>query len=309
MTESRPDIPDEELVGADQQDVHQGETRGDKPSARRLKTNGVFDEIDEIDDELGDALHQVLEDFSSDTSKVDDGWITFEDISASVPPKLSEPPAYNGVKTPLRPPAPKLIIDSQRGDSEKPPAILAAPRLPMAPFFPRDVARSRELVSAKRLREQKLAAEAVRLELLLADYVVEIQKTLAPLRSEIRRKEASPMEVDFLELKRIAHGNNGVVDRIDFQVFFRRLSETYDIERFDTYLINLLRLAQPLNIPHLGDDSEKWQVSAKARIETAGQNSPPKVLLFKVDFTSEGKKNRHQLVELVYILQALPLFT
>lgn len=299
MPDGKKDIPEDELVS---------EVPGDKPSARRLKQNSAFEKIDEIDDHVGDALDRAFRDFNSDTRAVDDGWITFEEIAASVPP---EPTLYSTIRTPLLPPSPGLLIDSQRGDSEEPPALPIAAKKPIRPFSPREAARAREQAIAERMREQKLAQEradeAERVRLLLEQYIAAEPKTVAPLLSMTRQKEAKSLDLDFLELQRIAHGDNGLFDRIDFQVLFRKLSEKYGVERFDTYLLSLLRLQQPLTIPHLGSDGEKWHVSTKAQIETPSLDAPPKVLLFKMDSTPQGKKVRHQHVELVYILQGLSL--
>lgn len=300
MPDGKKDIPEDDLMS---------EVPGDKPSARRLKQNSAFEKIDEIGDQVGDALDRAFRDFNSDTRAVDDGWITFDEIVASAPP---EPTAYNGgIITPLLPPPDNLIVGSQRGDSEEPPALPIAPNKPIRLFSPREAARAREQAIAERMREQKLAQEredeAKRLELLLQQYIAAEPRTATPIVSMIREKEAKSLDLDFLELQRIAHGDNGLFDRIDFQVLFRKLSEKYGVERFDTYLLSLLRLQQPLTIPHLGRDGEKWQVSTKAQIEAPSLDAPPKVLLFKMDSTPKGKKVRHQHVELVYILQGLSL--
>ncbi|MCC7197640.1 hypothetical protein IT413_05620 [Candidatus Peregrinibacteria bacterium] len=242
------------------------------------KRSNIFGEDDKNDD-VRDG---------EDASKAEPGWLTLDEITAAV----SEPTVYNGTKTPLHPPPPHVLDASRRSLSDEPPG------LPI-------------VVTEKDSPSTGLPDphEAARLEDLLAKYLAETRKTAAVAVSGIREKKGNSLENDVLELLTIAHGNNGAVDRVDFQASFRKLTETYGAKNLGTYLISFLRLAHILTIPHLANDGEHWQVSAKATLEMPSPNSPPRVLLFKVDCTVYGQKIRHQYVDLVYILQGLPLAT
>jgi hypothetical protein len=335
MPESRPDIPVEDLS-----EGNTGVNSQLKASTARIRHSGVVVPIEKIGEGLDDAMHQVfgseyatpsdggalgskpdggshgteyVPEFGEDSYDENDFPIEI-DLSAfdgtSEGSQSRRAAASDGIKTPLRPPSPALLI-SARDDM---PLVPAPGKLPLLPetneALARAAAQLRERRIAESLREQasmeQRAREAEKIRNLLAEYVAETP-ALPVAVSSVKQNERDPVALDVQELIRIAHGKGNVVDRIDFQAQFRRFSEQYGEERFDTYLMSFLRLQQPLTLPHLNDDAKNWHVSAKAHIATSGLHGPPKVLLFKSDFTPEGKKNRHQLVELVYILQGLPL--
>lgn len=335
MPKSRPDIPLEDLS-----EGNTGANSQLKASTARIRNSGVIVPIEKIREGLDDAMHQVFgseyptpSDGGTLASKPDGGSHGTEYVSEFGEDSYDEndfpieidSSAFDGtsegtqsrraaasddIKTPLRPPPPDLLI-SARDDTTLVPAPSKLPVLPETnEALARASARIREQRISESIREQALMEQRVReaekLRNLLAEYVAETPALPVTVPS-VKQKEGDPVSLDVQELIRIAHGKGKVVDRIDFQAQFRRFSEQYGEERFDTYLMSFLRLKQPLTLPSLDEDANNWHVSAKAHIATSGLHGPPKVLLFKSDFTPEGKKNRHQWVELVYILQGLPL--
>lgn len=221
----------------------------------------------------------------------------------------------HSMKTPLRPPPAAAILASRRGLPPRAQRVFYAPHssngTSTAPPPPRD---GSHLAGANNeppfvldvtTGAVSVKANGMFVQELLTQYAATNLEQFQA--SNEKGREIDPVNADFLELMKIAHGVNGIVDRVDFQAMFRTLSERYGIERFDAYLINFLRLHQPLRIPRLADDSDHWQVSIKARVETSGPHAPPKILLFKADRPSQNTSFRHQAVELVYILQGLPL--